>query len=729
MHGALRGGFLATVGLVISTIPIGASTVSAATVDLGCPATVNAGVATCTFSFTGAAQTWTVPTGVTSIQATLVGGAGGVSASDLFPTQHRAGGKGAQLGVTMPVTPGETLQVNVGGGAPGHGRDVGGWNGGGGSGFFGGVPNLAGGGGGASDIRRGAFALADRVVVAGGGGGGGGNALINDPVTEVGGAGGDAGSAGAASTGIASAGGGQPGTASAGGAGGTAVTIPLDYFALGTPAPGAAGSLGQGGAVTAFDGGEGGGGGGGYYGGGSGASGLLLDSLVGADTTSTAAGGGGGGSSYAAPALTVTQPPTAVGTGNGSIVVTFADPRTPPTIGGIDDQPVGTDGGACTATNVPAPSVTLGGIPTPTVSYSPSLAGPFPVGSTSVTATASNGVVPDATATFHVVVSDNQAPLVTVPAPFVVSTTNPAGTTVDYTLPLVRDNCPGAALLLVSGPARGAVFPIGRTPVTYAGTDTAGHRVEITYTVTVNLTGAAPTISGLPPVVTVPAAPGVCAVTNVAPPAFTLGGTPTPSVSFAPALAGTFPVGNTPVTLTASNGFPPDATASFSLQVTDGQKPSVPATSNISVPATGSSGAIVTYTTPAPSDNCPGVQLSRTVGKASGAMFPIGDTTVRFTATDASNNTTSTSFIVHVSGAAEQLTTLIAAVSGTTPGKALKDKLLEVQRALSKGKTRDAREELKDFVELVRAQSGKKLTKVQADAFIAAAQRIIAVLK
>src|SRR5215208_4152102 len=119
----------------------------------------------CTFNYTGAAQSWTVPEGIT--QATF----------DVFGTQGgreplgKPGGGGGLAHATIDVTPGDTLQVNVGGAGTGGADDAGGAGG-----YNGGAPGGtastgAGGGGGASDIRfdtddSGDFALAERIIVA-----------------------------------------------------------------------------------------------------------------------------------------------------------------------------------------------------------------------------------------------------------------------------------------------------------------------------------------------------------------------------------------------------------------------------------------------------------------------------------------------------------------------------------------------------------------------------------
>ena len=134
-----------------------------------------------TFVFSGGSQTFTVPAGVVNVTILAAGGQGGLgfgSAGNL----GGAGGLGGRTTATVPVTPGASLTVLVGGVGP-NGNSVfataGGFNGGGGSGDDGG------GGGGASIVLDGATPL---VVVGGGGGGGGGDTFA--PVGGNGGAGG-----------------------------------------------------------------------------------------------------------------------------------------------------------------------------------------------------------------------------------------------------------------------------------------------------------------------------------------------------------------------------------------------------------------------------------------------------------------------------------------------------------------------------------------------------------
>lgn len=200
-----------------------------------------------TYSYSNANQSFTVPSGITSVTVYMWGAGGGGG--------NGTGGAGAFIQGTLAVTPGNTLTVIVGGGGVQNG---GGTFGGGGSS---GGQNSASGGG------RSAIQLSGTELVDVGGGGGGsysgyqGGAANYSPTIN-----GGAGYRGGQATY-----GGYGGTQTAGGA---VVTGPV--------ATGTAGSSLQGGAGGNF----GGGGGGGYYGGGGGG------------TASSDGCAGGGGSSY-----------------------------------------------------------------------------------------------------------------------------------------------------------------------------------------------------------------------------------------------------------------------------------------------------------------------------------------------------------------------------------------------------------------------------------------------
>jgi len=137
---------------------------------------------TATFNWTGEAQTWTVPDGVTKATFDLYGAEGGLA------ERKSSGGKGGRATATIPVSEGSSVQVNVGGQGQSNANPAeGGFNGGG-------IGQLGGGGGGASDIRIDGTDLANRVLVAGGGGGGGNCGVTRGgPQTDGGDGGGTSG--------------------------------------------------------------------------------------------------------------------------------------------------------------------------------------------------------------------------------------------------------------------------------------------------------------------------------------------------------------------------------------------------------------------------------------------------------------------------------------------------------------------------------------------------------
>ncbi len=316
------------------------------------------------FAYTGGPQTYVVPDGVCGVRVDARGaqGGGGSITEGFAPVDGghtifllpSPGGRGGEATSSITVTPGESLQVNVGGQGDGRGMvllagggkswpDAGdaGWNGGG----VGGRNEDAsvgyvygGGGGGASDVRRGGTSLADRVVVAGGGGGwGAGSGQPDVPGAASGGVGGDPAAAGgpgyvvgyqpevseAVSVTLGTgAGGGGAAAAGGGGAGGTAGSTGSVVATMG-----GTGSLGVGGAgaswphqVNSNEGASaGGGGGGGLFGGGGGGStpGPPSDAQVPQGTLLRSAGAGGGGGSSLGD---VTRP--GVREGNGQVTIT-----------------------------------------------------------------------------------------------------------------------------------------------------------------------------------------------------------------------------------------------------------------------------------------------------------------------------------------------------------------------------------------------------------------------
>jgi hypothetical protein len=256
-----------------------------------------------TFNFTGGIQTFTVPCGVDTVFLQTWGAQGGSGAngnSSGGATIGGAGGLGGYAEGWLVVSPGDILNIFVGGQGA---TPTGGFNGG----ANGGSQN-AGGGGGATDIRVGGTAEANRVLTAGGGGGGGrGGCESQVAIAGGAGSGGGSGLAGAngqdAPTSGGAAGGGKGGNfGNVQGASGAAGTGCGGFLGSpgGTATTGTGASGGAGQSCCCFSFGSipaGGGGGGGQIGGGGGGGGSAGTTGC-SGNDKGAGGGGGGGSSY-----------------------------------------------------------------------------------------------------------------------------------------------------------------------------------------------------------------------------------------------------------------------------------------------------------------------------------------------------------------------------------------------------------------------------------------------
>jgi hypothetical protein len=258
---------------------------------------------------------WVVPAKVKFVTFDVFGAEGGSAVDDstVPGTIVALGGRGGEALAGFPVTPGQTIQIVVGGrgeNSSGVTRGTGGFNGGG-NGDSGGIYSGSNrpttvfyggaGGGGASDVRMGpcasslTCALADRVVVGGGGGGAGGEP---DQPGSAGGAGGGL----SGGTGVGD-GAGRGGTQQAGG----------DCLFPGGTNPQTSGSFGQGGGGN----GASGGGGGGWYGG----AGGCTNGIPPSDGQGSA---GGGGSGFIPSGGKVTSSfPGGTSNTNGSVIITW----------------------------------------------------------------------------------------------------------------------------------------------------------------------------------------------------------------------------------------------------------------------------------------------------------------------------------------------------------------------------------------------------------------------
>lgn len=286
------------------------------------------------FNFTGGIQMWTVPCGVNSVFIQTWGAQGGSGAVGGASVGGGAGGLGGYAEGVLAVTPGQVLNVFVGGQGA---TPTGGFNGGG----NGGTQN-AGGGGGASDVRALGTNEADRVITAGGGGGGG-RGGCDEGSASTGGIGGTGGAGGGgvgvngndSPTSGGVAGGGKGGNfGSVQGAGG-AKGVGCASFSgtdgsTSSNGTGAAGGAGQTCCCNSSNSIPGGGGGGGGQLGGGGGGGGSAGTTGCSGNSKGAGGGGGGGSSYTGGVTSgVINPGIWLGNGLVHITYTPGNPQAP----------------------------------------------------------------------------------------------------------------------------------------------------------------------------------------------------------------------------------------------------------------------------------------------------------------------------------------------------------------------------------------------------------------
>ena len=274
----------------------------------------------------------------------------------------------------------------------------------------------------------------------------------------------------------------------------------------------------------------------------------------------------------------------------------------------------------------------------------------FPLGPTNVVYTATDSVGNVSICTFEVFVTDAFSPVIqNCPTNIsVVNDTNVCGATINWVMPTVFDNCPGATIAVVTGFATGTVFPIGTTMVTLVATDLALNTDTCRFTVIVTDVQF-PVIQNCPNDTIINSSLGLCG-SNVSWTIPTIFDNCPNSVLVGSATPGDyFPIGTTTVTYIATDSDNHTDTCSFTITLNDTEAPVFAGCPNdifqSSTPI--SCDAIVNWTPPTVTDNC-GV-LSVISNYNPGNIFPSGVTTVLYIATDTVGNVDTCSFNVTIS--------------------------------------------------------------------------------
>ena len=293
------------------------------------------------------------------------------------------------------------------------------------------------------------------------------------------------------------------------------------------------------------------------------------------------------------------------------------------------------------------PSATDNDDPNPIVSCVPASGSLFPLGSTTVTCTATDTVGNTSSVTFIVDVVDVTPPAVVCPAPSQVVADAITG---QKPIPdllgavLATDNVtPAGAIVLSQSPAAGALVGVGVHTVTVTATDGAGNSHTCTTTVEV-IDVTAPTVTQAD-ILGVEATSAAGAVVSFAP-TVTDAVDPSPTLVCTPASGATIALGATPVTCTATDTAGNVGQATFAVQVVDTTGPTVTQADILGVEADSIAGTVVVFTPTVLDVVDPNPTLVCT--PASGATFALGATPVTCTATDTAGNVGQATFAVQV---------------------------------------------------------------------------------
>ncbi|MGE0883538.1 MAG: HYR domain-containing protein [Blastocatellales bacterium] len=268
-----------------------------------------------------------------------------------------------------------------------------------------------------------------------------------------------------------------------------------------------------------------------------------------------------------------------------------------------------------------------------TVTCSPASGSAFAKGTTTVTCSSSDSIGNASSCSFTVTVNDNQPPVLSCPSPISVTESSPGSGSATVTFSATAsDVCDGSRTVTCS-PASGSSFSLGTTTVNCSASDTSSNTGTCSFTVTVTQSC---TIS-CPSNINVNNSPGQCgANVSFAAPATTAGcGTVTCSHNS----GDFFPVGTTTVSCNTSTG----PSCSFTVTVNDNEGPSLTCPTAIKTTTDSTTGCTATVSIAAPTavDNCGGsttVTGARSDGQPLNDPYPLGTTTITWTAKDSLNN-------------------------------------------------------------------------------------------
>jgi hypothetical protein len=252
-------------------------------------------------------------------------------------------------------------------------------------------------------------------------------------------------------------------------------------------------------------------------------------------------------------------------------------------------------------------------------------AGRFPLGTTSISFTATDIVGLTATCSSSVTVRDTTPPALACPEPVVAECTGEHQASVNPGTATAQEVCSSAT---VQGPGAGS-FPLGTTEVTFRATDEAGNAAVCTSSVTVRDT--------TPPSISCPdAVVAECSENRQA--SVDVGAAQASDVCGAASASdpgpASYPLGTTEVTLTAQDDAGNTAVCKSTVTVTDTTPPSLSCPAPVVAECSGQGGAQVDPSPAQAADGC----TTAAVNDPPSALYPLGTSQVAYTAHDEAGN-------------------------------------------------------------------------------------------
>ncbi len=245
---------------------------------------------------------------------------------------------------------------------------------------------------------------------------------------------------------------------------------------------------------------------------------------------------------------------------------------------------------------------------------------------------------------------DKTPPIASNPAPINVQCINDIPAPDPLIVTDAHDNCTAIPIVSFMGDANNGGSGTTTSPYivtrTYSVSDECGNTTNVTQTITV-VDNMFPTIQNGPNSIVAYSNdldPSSCSQVVIWTPPTAIDNCGGVTVSSNHNPGESFPVGNTTVTYTFTDSHANSVSYSFNVTVIDNTPPVINNCPGNII----SCSPIVGWTAPMVTDNCPGASIVQTSGPLSGSTFPLGTTTILYTATDAHNNHSTCSFTVTV---------------------------------------------------------------------------------